>query len=204
MLSIQDIADRFDRKMLKIDQATNEDQSRFIVSLLTADLPPQFENSARRKVDLSIVNESDWSGDTSTNAILIPLVLTGTSVIEGKTKSYYRQQYDGSNLTISNSPQIEGYVIHDNGSDDTLTTPHLLIIFGVEAQTDQDTQGSQGDRQGFSGSLQNGDLSTLDQRPHVDKGENAHGGLDLTPGTTKNDDVEQQRENQSRPDYQEA
>lgn len=197
MITFADSADRYDRKELNVDQTLNDDSdSRFIMKILSSDFPPQFENNSNRKVTLSVVDGVDFPNGDDVNSILIPLVLTGVSHINGKTKSYYRQKYDSQNLQLSSMIQLDGFSIRDSDNAGDIRDPHLLVVLEVEAQQEQDTSNLGSQQQQFSGGL-NADMS-IDRRPHVEKMENSNAGLDLAVGDRKSDLAEQDREQESR------
>lgn len=178
MITLKKLDDTNHNCMLSIAQTSDDGRASWEVQLTTTDLPPAFENSERRRVDLSIVSIHDLH-EEGNNVFFIPVTLSAIVHGEGVQKLYYRQKYE-NNGVIAPTLMLNAML---SGNDlQIIEEPFLRLEFSVlPAQTDQRVPGTEGQRMGGQSTLVGAGLDLRD-REHIDRGENANGGLDLAKG----------------------
>lgn len=192
MLMVRNVADRANRMSLEIEQLGKDGNSYFSIRLLTCDLPASFlAHDVNRKATMSLIDGNNVSSDDTT--LVVPMIFIGSAISDGKQISYYRQRFEEpDNQLLSPAPSVSATCrIVANVSDDTaeLKDPNLIIV--LSTQSAEQLRMEEGDFSAGSG-------LELGSREHVERNENANGGLDLRVGDTKNDSAMHEREEQSQ------
>lgn len=176
MITLQNLGDLHDNYVISIDQVSSNGQSHWNLELTTSDVPPVFINSDNRAVDISIVpmHEIERREDS---VIYLPVVAVGVSYLKDQVKIYYASQ-ESSKLNSSLNPRmvLQGYLLSSDDSSHNVQSlcdePYIRIELKVLQDNSKHTQSND------TSESQNPDLG----RVHIERNENANGGLDLPVG----------------------
>lgn len=176
MITLQNLGDLHDNYVISIDQFSSNKRSHWKLELTTSDVSPAFINSDNRAVDISIVplHEIERREDS---VIYLPVVAVGISYLKDQVKIYYASQ-ESSKLNSSLNPRmiLQGYLLSSDDSSHNVQSLCDEPYIRIELKVLQDNAGN-------NQSSDTSESQSLDhERVHIERNENANGGLDLPVG----------------------